>query len=81
MKKMIIGLTAALTMVAAVVTFATGVNDIQKGKDYLSVASTHVESSVQGSGPCNQPCCGCMGFNQRPGHYACWCGHQRFSHK
>lgn len=43
--------------------------------------SVCVESTSQGSGACTQPNCRCQKFDQRPGYYQCWCGHQRFSHK
>ena len=41
----------------------------------------HVEATSQGNGACTYGTCKCSSFNQRPGYYQCWCGHQRFSHK
>ena len=82
MKKMFVCLTVLMTMAAAVVTYATGIIDIKTGKEFFTVASTCVDLSTKGSGgACTHPGCGCMGFNQRPGYYQCWCGHQRFTHK
>lgn len=81
MKKMFLCLTQLTIMVAAVLMLTAAIDDIPTGTDYASVASAWLESPQQGAGACTHPNCGCMEFNQRPGYYQCWCGHQRYTHK
>lgn len=84
MKKMIFGFTALMTMVAAVATFATAVNEINKGQTRQSEA-THL--TLQGT-HCNGTVgCGCSGFSPITNGDVCqqaycrYCGHKRSVHK
>ncbi|MBQ8455719.1 MAG: hypothetical protein IJ537_10355 [Bacteroidaceae bacterium] len=71
MKKFIMwGFVAVVTATISIAAFA------RSNKEEV-----RIESSMNGRGPCTQPGCRCLAFNQRPGYYQCWCGHQSFSHK
>ncbi len=39
------------------------------------------QCSMAGDGACTHKGCACTKFDQRPGYYQCWCGHQRYVHK
>ena len=84
MKKMIFGLTVVMTMVAAVATFATAVNDIKEGQRFLSEASHLTTQGTHCSGTVG---CGCSGFAPITNGdvwqqaYCKHCGHKRSVHR
>ena len=84
MKKLIICFAVLMTMVAAVTTFAAGINNIRSGQAYLSVAS---QLSMQGT-HCNGTVgCSCPGFAPITNGdvwqqaYCKHCGHKKSCHK
>ena len=77
-KSIVLGLAVVMALAASVTAFAS-VSDSHSECNHSE--GVHVESTSQGNGACTYGTCKCSGFNQRPGYYQCWCGHQRFSHK
>ena len=79
MKKLIFfGLVVVVAFAASVTAFA---NAYDSHSERNHSVGAHIEATSQGNGACTYGTCKCPGFNQRPGYYQCWCGHQRFSHK
>lgn len=77
MKKVIfLGIVAAMTVTMSVTAFAFNKTEMQSHHKGVCV-----ESSTQGTGACTYGNCKCTQFDQRPGYYQCWCGHQSFVHK
>lgn len=68
----------------AIAIVAVAVTPVIAGVVMNNSSETHADMcdhvSVTSSGACSHPGCKCTSFNQRPGYYSCWCGHQRFSH-
>lgn len=84
MKKMVMGITVLLVMIASVTTFATAVNVLSAGQEYISVAS---QLNMQGA-HCNGTVgCNCRGFAPITNGavwqqaYCRYCGHKKNSHK
>ncbi|GEM_PF-3146125 len=73
-KSLLISLVAFVSMAFCVGVYA-GVSDVK------SSHGEAIEVEMQGRGACTMPNCKCPKFNQRPGYYQCWCGHQSFNHK
>ena len=76
MKKIIMFGVASVIALAFSVTSFAGSKAEKNHHDGVCV-----EMTSQGRGPCTHSGCKCTGFNQRPGYYQCWCGHQSFVHK
>lgn len=75
MKKVLIfGLAAVFAAAASIAAFAGNASENHQDGVCVEVAS-------QGYGACTHATCKCTKFNQRPGYYQCWCGHQREVHK
>lgn len=70
-------LLAVIALVAAVVTPVVAGDAVSKSDAHADVCD---HAALTSGGACNQPNCKCKSFNQRPGYYGCWCGHQRTSH-
>lgn len=84
MKKLIICFVVLMTMVAAVTTFAAGINNIRSGQAYLPDA---LQLSMQGT-HCNGTVgCNCPGFSPITNGdvwqqaYCRHCGHKKGVHK
>ena len=77
-KSIVLGLAVVMALAASVTVFAS-VSDSHSECNHSE--DVHVDATSQGNGACTYGSCKCSGFNQRPGYYQCWCGHQRFSHK
>ena len=86
MKKMVIGLTILMAMVAGVATFATAINDIRDGQSALSHEGVRTGLSNAGSNHEGKPChviyvsgarCSCRScYGNNWGNYYCTrCGH------
>lgn len=74
MKSIIFGIIAAAALSISVALYANN-----SAKTTCNHSETEV--SMAGNGACTYTNCKCPKFNQRPGYYQCWCGHQSFMHK
>ena len=84
MKKMFFGFTVVMTVTAAVTTFATAVNDLSAGQEFLCLASQLTSQGTHCNGTVG---CGCPGFSPITNGdvwqqgYCKHCGHKKSSHK
>lgn len=77
MKKFILGIVGV--MMAAVSAF--GIANTINGTETRTSGHETTVLEDSSNGACTHKGCKCKKFDQRPGHYACWCGHQRYMHQ